>query len=56
VMPSIPCPAPVTSAASRAAQMARCKPSAAVLDAPSFRAASFLYDGRNVDLTISLNY
>jgi uncharacterized protein (DUF2141 family) len=28
----------------------------AFLSAPSFRAASFAYDGRNVDLTISLNY
>ncbi len=28
----------------------------AVLSAPSFEAASFPYDGRNVDLTISLNY
>ncbi|HEX6176261.1 MAG TPA: DUF2141 domain-containing protein [Candidatus Binatia bacterium] len=28
----------------------------AFLSAPSFSAASFLYDGRNVDMTISLNY
>jgi uncharacterized protein (DUF2141 family) len=28
----------------------------AFLSAPSFRAASFAYDGRNVELTISLNY
>lgn len=28
----------------------------AFLGAPSFSAASFLYDGRNVDLTIRLNY
>jgi uncharacterized protein (DUF2141 family) len=28
----------------------------AFLSAPSFRAARFPYDGRNVDLTISLNY
>ena len=28
----------------------------AFLSAPSFRAASFSYDGRNVDMTISLNY
>ena len=28
----------------------------AFLSAPSFRAASFPYDGRNVDMTISLNY
>jgi uncharacterized protein (DUF2141 family) len=28
----------------------------ALLSAPSFSAASFLYDGRNVDMTISLNY
>lgn len=28
----------------------------AFLSAPSFRAASFPYDGRNVDLTIRLNY
>jgi uncharacterized protein (DUF2141 family) len=28
----------------------------AFLSAPSFRAASFPYDGRNLDLTISLNY
>jgi uncharacterized protein (DUF2141 family) len=28
----------------------------AFLSAPSFRAASFAYDGRNVDLTISLHY
>ena len=28
----------------------------AFLSAPSFRAASFSYDGRNVDLTIRLNY
>ena len=28
----------------------------AFLRAPSFRAASFSYDGRNVDMTISLNY
>jgi uncharacterized protein (DUF2141 family) len=28
----------------------------AFLSAPSFRAASFPYDGRNVDVTISLNY
>ncbi len=27
-----------------------------VLGAPSFSAASFLYDGRNLDLTISLHY
>lgn len=29
---------------------------AALLSAPSFRAASFPYDGRNVALTITLNY
>jgi len=28
----------------------------ASLGAPSFSAASFLYDGRNIDLTMSLNY
>jgi uncharacterized protein (DUF2141 family) len=28
----------------------------AFLSAPSFRAASFTYDGRNVEMTISLNY
>lgn len=28
----------------------------ALLDAPSFSAASFLYDGRNIDLTMRLNY
>ena len=28
----------------------------AFFSAPSFRAASFSYDGRNVDMTISLNY
>lgn len=28
----------------------------ALMGAPSFDAASFLYDGRNLDLTISLNY
>jgi uncharacterized protein (DUF2141 family) len=28
----------------------------ALLSAPSFRAASFPYDGRNVDMTIRLNY
>jgi uncharacterized protein (DUF2141 family) len=28
----------------------------AFMSAPSFRAASFPYDGRNVDMTISLNY
>ena len=28
----------------------------AFLSPPSFRAASFSYDGRNVDMTISLNY
>ncbi|MDR4499232.1 MAG: DUF2141 domain-containing protein [Candidatus Scalindua sp.] len=28
----------------------------ALLGAPSFSAASFLYDGRNLNLTISLNY
>ena len=28
----------------------------AFLSAPSFRAASFRYDGQNLDLTISLNY
>lgn len=28
----------------------------ALLGAPSFSAASFLYDGRNIDLTMSLNY
>ena len=28
----------------------------AFLSAPSFRAASFSYDGRNVDMTISLSY
>lgn len=28
----------------------------AVLSAPSFSAASFLYDGQNIDLTMSLNY
>lgn len=28
----------------------------ALLGAPSFSAASFLYDGRNLDLTISLHY
>lgn len=29
---------------------------AALLSAPSFRAASFAYDGRSVALTITLNY
>ncbi|MGB3222913.1 MAG: DUF2141 domain-containing protein [Desulforhopalus sp.] len=28
----------------------------ALMGAPSFSAASFLYDGRNLDLTMSLNY
>ncbi|MDD2466411.1 MAG: DUF2141 domain-containing protein [Desulfobulbus sp.] len=28
----------------------------AMLGAPSFSAASFLYDGRNIELTMSLNY
>ncbi len=28
----------------------------ALLGAPSFSAASFLYDGRNIDMTIRLNY
>ncbi len=28
----------------------------ALLGAPSFSAASFLYDGQNIDLTMSLNY
>lgn len=32
------------------------KDAKAFLSAPSFRAASFPYDGRNIDLTISLNY
>lgn len=32
------------------------KDAKAFLSAPSFRAASFPYDGRNIELTISLNY
>ena len=28
----------------------------ALMSAPSFEAASFPYDGRNLDMTISLNY